>query len=114
MNTNQIKTNGFSSAESAALFDSNFATDPEARRVHESGGQCGGCSFFGPFNEDYGLCCHPDSRHRTETVFEHFTCPTYVDEGWGAHSFSRDSNRHCRCQGESREHYERLVALLRS
>ncbi|MDA0839532.1 MAG: hypothetical protein O3B01_20540 [Planctomycetota bacterium] len=58
MNTNIIKTDGFSSPESAALFDSGFAADPEARQVHEAGGQCGGCSFFAPFNDDYGLCCH--------------------------------------------------------
>ena len=113
MNTNVIKTDGFSSAESAALFDSGFTSDPVARRVHEAGGQCGGCTFFAPFNDDWGLCCHPESRHRTETVFEHFTCASYVEEGWNVHSFSRDSDRHCQCQGETREHYERLIQTLK-
>lgn len=113
MNTNIIKTDGFSSEESAALFASRFATDPVARQIHEAGGQCGGCSFFAPLNADYGLCCHPVSRHRTETVFEHFTCPSFVDEGWNVHSFSRDSTDHCQCQGESREHYEKLIQTLK-
>ena len=39
--------------------------------------------------------------------------PNYVEEGWNVHSFSRDSSRHCQCQGESREHYEQLIQLLK-
>ncbi len=113
MNTNIIKTDGFSCPESEALFNSGFSSDPEARRVHEAGGQCGACSFFAPFNDDYGLCCHHASRHLTETVFEHFTCPSFVDEGWGVHSFSSRQERHCQCQGEFREHYERLIQILK-
>ena len=112
MSTNRVKTDGFSCEESAALYDSGFASDPEALRVREAGGQCGGCSFFAPFNADWGLCCHPGSRHHTETVFEHFSCPAYVAEGWSAHSFTTDAEHHCLCQGESREHYERLITLL--
>jgi hypothetical protein len=47
---------------------------------------------------DWGLCCHPRSRHFAETTFEHFTCPSQTPEGWGPHSFSDDPEFHCRCQ----------------
>ena len=48
-----------------------------------------GALFLAPFNYDYGLCCHNESRHFTEPVFEHFTCAAYHGEGWGAHSFTK-------------------------
>lgn len=112
MNTNVIATERFSSDESASLYESGFAADPEARLIHEEGRQCGGCSFFAPLNGDWGLCSHVESRHRLETVFEHFTCKWHVPEGWGVHSFSKGTDRHCKCQGESREHFERLIKIL--
>ncbi len=112
MNLNTIKTDGFSSLEAQALFHSGFAADADARRVHEQGGQCGGRSFYAPFNDDFGLCCHRASRHVTETVFEHFTCSSFVDEGWGVHSFSTKAERHCKCQGRSREEFEQLIRAL--
>ena len=36
----------------------------------------------------------------TETVFEHFTCAEYENEGWGPHSF---------LTRESREALDRLI-----
>ena len=91
MNTNRVATDGFSNPESERLFK-----DMQGR----DGPQCGGCSFFAPFNLDYGMCCHAGSRHFLETVFEHFSCPALVYEGWGAHSFSTE----CRVDESDGEH----------
>ena len=88
MNENRIITDAFSNPASEALYKANWPGEPEVFAQYEEGGQCGGCVFFAPFNADYGLCCNPASRrHVMETVFEHFTCPTLVNQGWGAHSF---------------------------
>jgi hypothetical protein len=104
MNTNSINTKGFSSKESEASYRSGFAADAIARGFYENGRQCGGCSFYAPFNEDYGLCCFQKSAHFTETVLEHFTCAAHVSEDWGPHSFSENSEFHCRCGGEEIVH----------
>jgi hypothetical protein len=100
MNNNTIITHTWSNEESQDIFEQVWPDEPELRAQYDAGEQCGGCSFFAPFNADYGLCCNRGSRHCLETVFEHFTCPTYVHEGWGPHSFSADSEFHCRCGGE--------------
>ncbi|MGH7139876.1 MAG: hypothetical protein ACREHD_29410 [Pirellulales bacterium] len=90
-NENKIKTDDFSNATSKQLYSADWPDELECKEKHHQGDQCGACSFFAPLNDDYGICCHRSSRHFTETVFEHFTCPSYVDEGWGPHSFSEDA-----------------------
>jgi hypothetical protein len=97
---NSIITNDFSNDASRDLYTTCWPDEPACRQLYESGMQCGGCSFYAEFNYDWGLCCHSESRHYLETVFEHFTCSSYVDEGWGPHSFSKDKEFHCRCSGE--------------
>jgi hypothetical protein len=101
MNENRIVADHFSNPVSERLYRSGWPHEPQCREQHEEGRQCGGCSFYAALNADYGLCCNAQARHFTETVFEHFTCPAYVHEGWGPHSFTEDGEFHCRCGGES-------------
>jgi hypothetical protein len=100
MNTNRIRIDGWSNQASQAIYDSKWADEPELRIQYEHGCQCGGCSFYAPFNSDWGLCCSAKSRHNLETVFEHFTCATHIGEGWGPHSFTDDKELHCKCEGD--------------
>jgi hypothetical protein len=88
MNKNQIITDRWSNDDSQRIYQSRWPNEPNVRAQYEEGQQCGGCSFFAPFNYDWGICCHSKSRHHLETVIEHFTCHAYVNEGWEAHSFS--------------------------
>jgi hypothetical protein len=112
MNKNRIITTGFSNDESARLHAKRWGSEEFLNR-DEFLLQCGGYSFYAEFNADYGLCCSPGSRHLTETVFEHFTCPSYVDEGWGPHSFTTDVAYHCKCQGlPVYEQIKFILALL--
>lgn len=102
MNSNHIVTDRFSNPESEKMYHEHWANEPETYiSLYQEGYQCGGCAFYALFNSDWGLCCHPDSRHHLETVFEHFTCPNHVDDGWGPHSFI-DFNKY----PEMREHYK--------
>lgn len=100
MNTNHIAEGQFSNSASEALYRDDWKGEPRVKRLYEDGAQCGGCSYFAELNNDWGICCHRRGRHRLETVFEHFTCPAYVAEGWGPHSFS-DTTR-CVCGGVER------------
>jgi len=100
VNENRVVTDRFSHQASERLYRDCWPAEPQCREQCEQGQQCGGCSFYAKFNADYGLCCNRTSRHFTETVFEHFTCPAYVHEGWGPHSFSEHAEFHCRCGGE--------------
>ena len=100
MNANTIVTEGWSNQKSRLLFAKGWRKERALKSQYMHGEQCGGCSFFAQFNQDWGLCCNPQSRHWLETTFEHFTCPSFVHEGWGPHSFSADPTYHCRCGGE--------------
>lgn len=86
-NTTHIVTDGFSNQASEKLYKSNWKELPELAAQRQKGDQCGACAFFAPLNTDWGLCCYVRSEHYLETVFEHFTCRAYVNEGWEAHSF---------------------------
>ncbi|HEY1192211.1 MAG TPA: hypothetical protein VGE74_31595 [Gemmata sp.] len=111
-NRNVIVTATWSNPGAAELYALKWPTEPQLREQCEQGNQCGGCSFFAPFNEDWGLCAARASRHHLETVFEHFTCPAFVNEGWGPHSFSAEREYHCRCGGEGSEYWDQLAAIL--
>lgn len=112
MNLNRIVTDGWSNEESRRLYAARWPDDPDLRAAQAGGSQCGGCSFFAALNEDWGLCAHGESRHHLETVFEHFACPAFVNEGWGPHSFSADPEFHCRCKGEGPEEGDRIADSL--
>lgn len=99
-NRNVIVTREFSNADSERMYKSGWPDEPATRALYDDGLQCGGCSFYAKFDPDWGLCAHAASRHHLETVFEHFTCPAHVNEGWGPHSFTPDADFHCRCHGD--------------
>ena len=105
-NRNIIYTDGWSNVATRKMYDlickSNKQSDPRLQQLrdqHYHGLQCGGCSFYAQFNSDWGLCCHHKSRHHLETVFEHYTCVSFVNEGWGPHSFHDNPEHHCWCRG---------------
>lgn len=98
-NQNRVITDNWSNRASRDLYMAGWPDAPLYREKYESGQQCGGCSFYAKFNSDWGLCAYDQSPHYLETVFEHFTCPHIVNEGWGPHSFSTDPRFHCRCGG---------------
>lgn len=87
-NENIVVRDTWSNARSETRYRAHWPGEPSVHAQYENGEQCGGCAFFAPFNSDWGLCCNDRSRHVTETIFEHFTCPAYDGEGWGAHSFA--------------------------
>lgn len=86
-NTNVIATGGFSNPESEKMYQKNWPGEKHIQYRYRQGLQCGGCTYFAKFDSDWGLCCSLQSRHRMETVFEHFTCANQIDEGWDSHSF---------------------------
>ncbi len=113
MNSNQIKTDGFSNPDSQRLMNEQWPDEPELRvQQSEDCLQCGGCSFYGKLNFDWGVCCNQKSRHHLETVFEHFTCASIAHEGWNAHSFDEDKGYWCRCEDYLPLHGENELLLL--
>ena len=112
-NRNVVVTADWSDPASRALYEASWPGEPNCQAAHDEGRQCGGCSFFAPFGTDWGLCIHPQSRHRLETLCEHFTCPAQVPEGWGPHSFSADPDSHCLCGGEA-DYWRPLVEASRT
>jgi hypothetical protein len=101
MNTNRVVTTDWSNPESKSRYLNQWNENPELFQQYLEGKQCGGCTYFAPFNADWGLCCNAAAQNHCETVFEHFTCERFVHEGWGPHSFTEDVEFHCRCGGES-------------
>ncbi len=99
MNTNKVATGTWSNPESKEIYLSEWPQEPKLAKMYKDGWQCGGCSFYAKFNSDWGLCNHLLSRHHLETVFEHFTCPSYENECWGPHSFTCAKDGHCQCSG---------------
>jgi len=118
LNINNICRSKFSNDSSRLLYENEWPNEPHVARFCVEGNQCGGCSFFAPFDTDWGLCCHKASRHYLETVFEHFSCPSVVRECWGPHSFDVDKEWHCRCGGrpfsdEKQENNKRIRRKVR-
>lgn len=79
-NRNVIFTSGWSNPDSAALYIHEWPGEPKTAEQYNSGRACLSCLHFAAFNADWGLCCNQESRHITETVFEHFTCPWFRDQ----------------------------------
>lgn len=100
MNRNTVVIDTWSNDASKRLYELGWPEEPSLKQQYVVGDQCGGCSFYAGFNPDFGLCCNLESRHSLESVFEHFTCPSFIREGWGPHSFKKDTEFHCRCGGE--------------
>src|SRR5436190_525515 len=113
MNTNTIRTDGWSNAETQRICEAGWPNSPELQLQHENGYQCGGCAFFAKFNADWGLCCNSESAQHLETVFEHYTCRSYVHEGWGPHSFSTNDDFKCRCGGMTSAEWEVVEKTLK-
>lgn len=112
MNKNLLITDNWSNPESEDRYLSNWKGEPEIQTRREAGEECRKCSFWAKFDEEWGLCCHPKSRHSLETVFERFTCPSYVDEGFGPHSFTANPARHCVCGGRGEKYLNRLSNMM--
>lgn len=81
MNTNQVQLRGFSNPDSEKLYKEQWPEEPLVAEAYEEGQQCYACRSYGKFNADWGICLQAHGRHFTETVFEHFTCPCFLQPG---------------------------------
>ena len=79
MNINHITMKDFSNHHTKELY---------LQKCFDNKSQCGECSFYAMFEDQYGLCCHDISRFYLETVFKYFGCDKQVPESWESHSFS--------------------------
>lgn len=74
--------NDFSNPASKRLYLDMWPKQPAVRAQYEEGAQCGCCAYFQKKNSDYGVCGNPQSPHKKETVFEHFSCVQIRFVGW--------------------------------
>jgi len=114
MNTNLLVTDNWSNMESEDRYLGNWPDEPDVLAMREQGEECRSCSFWAKLNDEWGLCCNAQSRHHLETVFEHFTCPSHIDEGLGPHSFTSDKKGHCVCGGRGTKYMKRFSNIVGS
>jgi len=110
MNTNRITADNWSNGDSAQLYAGHWHDEHGLFAQYERGSSVEVfvlCSV----QTGCGLCCHTKSRHHLATVFKRFTCPEFIDECRGPHSFTEDAEFHCRCGGERSEYGDNLVKL---
>jgi hypothetical protein len=62
------------------MFVRGWPGEPRTADQYGTGRGCLSCSRFAAFDTDWGLCCNRESRHFTETVIEHFTCPWFHNQ----------------------------------
>jgi hypothetical protein len=114
MNANLVVVDNWSNPESEERYLNNWPGEPAVAERREAGEECRACSFYAPIDDEWGLCLNGQSRHQLETVFLRFTCPSYVDEGVGPHSFSENSAVHCRCGGHGTKYLDRFSTIVES
>jgi hypothetical protein len=82
MNENRLVTDRWSNPDPERLYRAGWPDEPSTKELCDSGRQCDQCSAYGQFTNDFGICCRKESRHFTETVFEHFSCPKFASPCW--------------------------------
>ena len=73
-----IVQGGWSNEEAQLRCQTRWAGEPHVLRKYEDGEPCGAARYLRQVRRRRGLCCHPHSRYRLETVFEHFSCPVRI------------------------------------
>jgi len=70
-NRNRLVTEGWSSEASRVLFRSCWRDDRDEAEIRGQVARdetCKNCAYFGPLDQEWGLCLSPRSRHRLETL----------------------------------------------